>query len=49
MGLLVDGSWQDRWYDTGKAGGWIGQIEIVELIEPFSDTRILTVSPGATL
>ncbi len=21
MGLLVDGNWQDRWYDTGKAGG----------------------------
>ena len=21
MGLLVDGVWQDRWYDTGKAGG----------------------------
>ncbi|MBT8071384.1 MAG: glutathione S-transferase family protein [Xanthomonadales bacterium] len=21
MGLLVDGKWQDRWYDTGKAGG----------------------------
>ena len=21
MGLLVDGSWQDRWYDTGKTGG----------------------------
>lgn len=21
MGLLVDGNWQDRWYDTGKAAG----------------------------
>ncbi|MDX1757257.1 MAG: glutathione S-transferase family protein [Marinobacter sp.] len=21
MGLLVDGKWQDRWYDTGKTGG----------------------------
>ena len=21
MGLLVDGKWQDRWYDTDKAGG----------------------------
>ena len=21
MGLLVDGMWQDRWYDTGKTGG----------------------------
>ncbi len=21
MGLLVDGNWQDRWYDTGSAGG----------------------------
>ena len=21
MGLLVDGNWQDRWYDTDKAGG----------------------------
>ena len=21
MGLLVDGKWHDRWYDTGKAGG----------------------------
>jgi putative glutathione S-transferase len=21
MGLLVDGNWQDRWYDTGKSGG----------------------------
>ena len=21
MGLLVDGKWQDRWYDTSKAGG----------------------------
>lgn len=21
MGLLVDGVWQDRWYDTGKSGG----------------------------
>ena len=21
MGLLVDGVWQDRWYDTGRAGG----------------------------
>ena len=21
MGLLVDGKWQDRWYDTGKSGG----------------------------
>ncbi len=21
MGLLVDGVWQDRWYDTGSAGG----------------------------
>ena len=21
MGLLVDGKWQDRWYETGKAGG----------------------------
>jgi putative glutathione S-transferase len=21
MGLLVDGVWQDRWYDTGKTGG----------------------------
>lgn len=21
MGLLVDGKWQDRWYDTDKAMG----------------------------
>jgi putative glutathione S-transferase len=21
MGLLVDGKWRDRWYDTGKSGG----------------------------
>ena len=21
MGLLVDGVWQDRWYDTAKSGG----------------------------
>ena len=21
MGLLVDGQWQDRWYDTSKSGG----------------------------
>src|SRR3979411_3131550 len=21
MGLLVDGTWQDRWYDTAKTGG----------------------------
>ncbi|MCH8552028.1 MAG: glutathione S-transferase family protein [Natronospirillum sp.] len=21
MGLLVDGQWQDKWYDTGKTGG----------------------------
>ena len=21
MGLLVKGSWQDKWYDTGKTGG----------------------------
>lgn len=21
MGLLVDGQWQDQWYDTGKSGG----------------------------
>ncbi|QXT40142.1 glutathione S-transferase family protein [Gymnodinialimonas ceratoperidinii] len=21
MGLLVDGEWQDKWYDTGKTGG----------------------------
>ncbi len=21
MGLLVDGKWQDRWYDTDKTGG----------------------------
>jgi putative glutathione S-transferase len=21
MGLLVDGKWQDRWYDTGETGG----------------------------
>ncbi len=21
MGLLVDGTWQDRWYDTDKNGG----------------------------
>ncbi|MBS0124823.1 glutathione S-transferase family protein [Thetidibacter halocola] len=21
MGMLVDGTWQDRWYDTGKTGG----------------------------
>lgn len=21
MGLLVDGKWQDKWYDTGKTGG----------------------------
>ncbi len=21
MGLLVEGKWQDRWYDTGKSGG----------------------------
>ncbi len=21
MGLLVDGNWQDKWYDTGKSGG----------------------------
>lgn len=21
MGLLVDGQWQDKWYDTGKSGG----------------------------
>ena len=21
MGLLVDGQWQDRWYDTDKNGG----------------------------
>ncbi len=21
MGLLVDGKWQDKWYDTGKSGG----------------------------
>ena len=21
MGLLVDGVWQDRWYDTGKLAG----------------------------
>jgi putative glutathione S-transferase len=21
MGLLVDGKWQDRWYDTGESGG----------------------------
>ena len=20
MGLLVDGKWQDKWYDTGKSG-----------------------------
>ena len=20
MGLLVDGKWQDRWYDTSKSG-----------------------------
>ncbi len=21
MGLLVDGKWQDKWYDTSKSGG----------------------------
>ena len=21
MGLLIDGTWQDRWYDTGKTKG----------------------------
>ena len=21
MGLLVDGKWQDKWYDTDKSGG----------------------------
>ena len=21
MGLLVDGVWQDKWYDTSKSGG----------------------------
>ena len=21
MGLLVDGKWQDQWYDTSKTGG----------------------------
>ena len=21
MGLLVEGVWQDKWYDTGKSGG----------------------------
>ncbi len=21
MGLLIDGVWHDRWYDTGKTGG----------------------------
>ena len=21
MGLLVDGKWQDRWYDTADTGG----------------------------
>ena len=21
MGLLVEGKWQDRWYDTDKTGG----------------------------
>ena len=21
MGLLVDGKWQDKWYDTNKSGG----------------------------
>ena len=21
MGLLVDGQWHDRWYDTGESGG----------------------------
>ena len=21
MGLLVDGKWQDRWYDTNSSGG----------------------------
>ena len=21
MGLLVDGEWRDRWYDTAKSGG----------------------------
>lgn len=21
MGLLVDGKWQDKWYDTSKTGG----------------------------
>jgi glutathionyl-hydroquinone reductase len=21
MGLLVEGKWQDRWYDTKKSGG----------------------------
>jgi putative glutathione S-transferase len=21
MGLLIDGTWQDKWYDTGKTGG----------------------------
>ena len=21
MGLLVDGKWQDAWYDTAKSGG----------------------------
>jgi putative glutathione S-transferase len=21
MGLLIDGQWHDRWYDTGESGG----------------------------
>ncbi|HBO14197.1 MAG TPA: glutathione-dependent reductase, partial [Halieaceae bacterium] len=21
MGLLIDGQWHDRWYDTDKSGG----------------------------
>jgi len=33
MGLLVDGQWQDKWYDTSKSGGITRVIQGGDVVE----------------
>jgi len=40
MGLLVDGVWQDRWYDTAKSGGRFVRSESERITE--ADWRLFT-------
>ena len=37
MGLLVDGKWQDTWYDTGASGGHFER-QAAKLRFPASET-----------